>query len=47
MAGPVGPMVKGTFFAVKQVVWSEAVLLRIPGQQIKMLCEAWKSGAGM
>ena len=42
-----GPRVNGIFFAMKQVSWSEAVLLRIPQQRIKMLCEACKSGAGI
>ena len=42
-----GPRVNGIFFAMKRVSWSEAVLLRIPQQWIKMLCEACKSGAGI
>lgn len=31
----------------EEASWAEAVLLRIPGSQIKALCEAWKSSAGM
>jgi len=41
------PRVKGIFFAMKRVSWSKAVLLRIPRKQIKMLYEAYKSGAGI